>query len=76
LLLSETSETDGQSRSWALKIDKARSYKPREGEKIGVIGRIVDVLQAETEQGSAVSVLLVEPVVLANALDSVIVLSK
>jgi hypothetical protein len=76
LLMSETSETNGHSRSWALKVDKATSYKPREGDRIGVIGRIVDVLQAESEDGTQVGVLLVDPVVMANAPDSVISLSR
>ena len=76
LLMSETSETDGQSRSWALKVDKATSYKPREGDRIGVIGRIAEVLKAQAEDGNTVGVLLVDPVVMANAPDSVIPLSR
>lgn len=76
LLVNDTTDRGGEPRHWAVKTAKATVYKPREGERIAVIGRIVDTLKAESEHGTAVSVLLVDPVVMANGPDSLIPLTR
>jgi hypothetical protein len=67
VLVNENVEEEGSPRFWAIKIDRAVSYKPREGERVAAVGKIKKVLAAESPERGNLSIILVDPVVMANS---------